>query len=278
MKPTRPQRSRGRSMAAIALLPALVVLLTSCAKVPITGRQQLNLIPGAQINSLAGEEYDQFLASHTRSNDAAATAQVRRVGQRIAGAVERFYAQRGEQQELEGYAWEFNLIQDDQMNAFAMPGGKVVVYTGILPVAETDAGLATVIGHEVAHVVARHGNERMSQALLAQFGGLALEAALKQKPQETRNLFLAAYGIGAQVGVLLPYSRLQESESDRLGLIFMAMAGYDPEAAVGFWQRMGSSKTGGAPPEFLSTHPADDTRIRNLRDLLPEARSYYQAG
>jgi predicted Zn-dependent protease len=157
-----------------------------------------------------------------------------------------------------------------------MPGGKVVVYSGILPVAKDDAGLAVVVGHEIAHAVAQHGDERMSQGLLAQMGGIALATALSSKPKETNQLFMAAYGIGTQVGVLMPYNRLQESEADRLGLIFIAMAGYDPHTAIDFWKRMSAKKEGGFLPEFLSTHPADETRIRNMEKLIPEAMQYYR--
>ena len=277
MKRTQAGVPGRRSRALAVLVPALVVFIAACARVPLTGRQQLNLIPGEQINSLAGEEYTQFISSHQASGDSRATAQVRRVGERIARAVEQFYASQGLQGELAGYEWQFNLIQDDQVNAFAMPGGKVVVYTGILPVTQNDAGLATVMGHEIAHVVARHGNERMSQALVVNLGGMALDAALKSRPAETRNLFLGAYGVGTQVGALLPFSRQQESEADHLGMIFMAMAGFDPAQAIGFWERM-SAQGGSAPPEFLSTHPADERRIRDLQKLLPEAQRYYQAG
>jgi predicted Zn-dependent protease len=261
--------------AGVLLLAALL-FISACSTVPVTGRRQLNLIPESQINGLSLQQYQEFLATHSLSEDPAATAMVLRVGQRIQQAVERFYHQRGEAGALSGYQWEFNLIEDPQVNAWCMPGGKVVVYTGLLPVAVDETGLAVVVGHEVAHAIAQHGNERMSQGLLTQLGGLALDKALENKPAETRGLFMTAYGVGAQVGVLLPYSRLHESEADHLGLIFMAMAGYDPRGALGFWQRMAAAKQGAAPPEFLSTHPADDTRIRNLRELLPEALTYYE--
>jgi predicted Zn-dependent protease len=189
--------------------------------------------------------------------------------------VERYFHEHNLSGRLKGYKWEFNLVEDKEINAWCMPGGKVVVYTGILPVAKDETGLAVVMGHEIAHAVAQHGDERMSQALLAEMGGMALSLALSQNPSQTNDLYLAAYGAGATVGVLLPYSRLQESEADRLGLIFMAMAGYDPRAAVDFWKRMAASKKGGAAPEFLSTHPADSKRINNIEKLIPEAMSYY---
>jgi predicted Zn-dependent protease len=202
---------------------------------------------------------------------------VKRVGQNIVAAVDEFCKANCDENPFEGYQWEINLIEDAQVNAFAMPGGKVVVYTGILPVAQTEAGLATVMGHEIAHVFAGHGEERMSQGLLVQMGGIALSTALQKQPEQTQNLFMSAYGMGSQVGVLLPFSRLHETEADRLGTIFMAMAGYNPNEAVGFWQRMAAVKGDkAAPPEFLSTHPADDTRIRNLQEMIPEAMEYYK--
>jgi predicted Zn-dependent protease len=202
---------------------------------------------------------------------------VKKVGKKIQGSVETYFAQNGMSAELSGYAWEFNLVESEDLNAWCMPGGKVVVYTGILPVTRDEAGLAVVMGHEIAHAVAKHGNERMSQQLVTQMGGVALSTALEEKPDKTRQLWTAAFGLGSQVGVLLPFSRLQETEADRLGLIFMAMAGYDPHKAVDFWKRMASQKEGAAPPEFLSTHPSDETRIQKLNGLVPEAMKYYSA-
>jgi predicted Zn-dependent protease len=178
--------------------------------------------------------------------------------------------------EVKYYEWEFNLIESKQVNAWAMPGGKVVVYTGILPVASDEKGLAVIMGHEIAQVVADHGNERMSQGLIFQFGGMALSTALSKKPQQTQKLWMQVYGAGAQYGVMLPYSRLHESEADHLGLVFMAMAGYDPNSAVGFWKRMAKKKSGQAPPEFLSTHPSDERRIQNIRNLIPQAMACYR--
>jgi predicted Zn-dependent protease len=178
--------------------------------------------------------------------------------------------------QLKGYRWKFTLVQDDAVNAWAMPGEKVVVYTGMLPITRDATGLAVVMGHEIGHAVAEHGNERMSQALIAQLGGLALSSALSRYPGKTQQIFMSAYGVGTQVGVLLPYSRLQESEADHLGLIFMATAGYDPRAAEDFWERMAAAKGGGSVPEFLSTHPSDRTRIENIRRLIPEAMTYYR--
>jgi predicted Zn-dependent protease len=251
-------------------------IITSCSKVPITGRQQLALLPESQMMSMAVTNYNQFLKENQLSNDAGKVAMVKNVGQKIATAVERYMRENGLSDRIEGYKWEFNLVKEDDVpNAWAMPGGKVVVYTGLLPYTKTEAGLAVVMGHEIAHAIARHGNERMSQALLIETGGTALNLALSQKPEETRNLYLMAYGIGSQVGISLPYSRAHETEADKLGLIFMAMAGYDPHEAVAFWQRM-SQAGGQKPPEFLSTHPADQTRVKNLQEYMPKAMNYYK--
>jgi predicted Zn-dependent protease len=267
-------------MLSVVMIAALAaVFVAACAKVPVTGRSQLNLIPSSQMMSMSAEQYDAFLKQNPPSRDAAATDRVRRVGRRIQGAVERYMKQHNMADRIQGYQWQFNLVDNKQVNAWCMPGGKVVVYTGILPVTRDDDGLAVVMGHEIAHAVAEHGSERMSQQLLAQMGGVALSEAVKSKPAETQQLWMAAFGAGAQFGALLPFSRLQESEADRLGLIFMAMAGYNPREAVPFWERMAASKEGqGAPPEFMSTHPSDATRIRKLNEMMPEALTYYQSG
>jgi predicted Zn-dependent protease len=225
--------------------------------------------------SMSSQQYGEFLSGHPRSANKSQTRMVKKVGGEIQRAVEGYFAAENLSGELKGYAWEFNLVESPEVNAWCMAGGKVVVYTGILPVTKTEAGLAVVMGHEVAHAVAKHGNERMSQLLIAQLGGMALSEALKTKPEKTRELWMTAYGVGAQLGAILPYSRLHEKEADRLGLIFMAMAGYDPNEAVAFWQRMARLKGGAGPLEFLSTHPSDETRIREIREALPEAMRYY---
>jgi predicted Zn-dependent protease len=262
----------------IALLTAsLVILVAACSTVPVTGRQQLDLVPSNQVMTMSFDAYKDFLSKHDVVTGTPEAQMVRRIGENIRGAVERYLASQKESDLLAGYRWEFNLVNDKSVNAWCMPGGKVVVYTGILPVTRDENGLAVVMGHEIAHAIARHGNERMSQGLLAQLGGVALSTALSQNPSQTNSLFMAAYGLGTQVGILLPYSRLQESEADRLGLIFMAMAGYDPQAAPDFWQRMAAQKQGGSPPEFLSTHPSDQQRINQIRNqYLPEALTYYR--
>lgn len=252
---------------------ALAATLAACTTVPITGRSSLNLIPEQELLSMSLTSYQDFLDQAKLSDDPEAVAMVRRVGERMAAATEAYLKSIG--QPVSEFAWEFNVVEDEAANAWVMPGGKVVVYSGILPIAKDDAGLATVLGHEIAHVVAQHGNERMSQQLLAQLGGAALSVAVRDAPGQTQNLFMAAYGAGAQVGVLLPYSRLQESEADRIGLTLMAIAGYDPRAAIDFWQRM-ETEGGPRPPQFLSTHPSPGNRIANIERYLPEALAIYR--
>jgi predicted Zn-dependent protease len=245
--------------------------------VGITGRKQLNFMPDSVINSMSVEQFNQFMSESKISTDGQKNEMVERVGSRIQQAVDEFCQQHCDEDPFEGYEWEFKLVEDDAINAFAMPGGKVVVYTGLLPVAQNEAGLAVVVGHEIAHVFAEHGAERMSQGLLVQMGSIALAEALEEQPDLTKSIFMTSYGLGAQVGLMLPFSRLHENEADRLGLIFMAMAGYDPQEAVGFWERMAAKKEGSSqPPEILSTHPADATRIQNIKDLMPEAMEYYK--
>jgi predicted Zn-dependent protease len=255
---------------------SLGMVLVGCSEVGITGRSQLNLVPDSIINSMSLKEYDTFIASSKLSTDTAKTEMVKRVGTRIVKAVGEYCKTKGIEDPLASYDWEFNLVVDPNVNAFAMPGGKVVVYTGLLPVAQSETGLAVVVGHEIAHVFAKHGAERMTQQLLVKGGGMALSEALKEKPAETQNLFMTSYGLGTQIGILLPYSRTHESEADHLGLIFMAMAGYDPHEAVMFWERMAAQSSGSKPPELLSTHPADETRIKDIERLLPEAMEYYK--
>jgi predicted Zn-dependent protease len=265
-----------RHQVHLVLLIVSSMVIVSCSTVPVTGRRQLNLVPQSQMLSMSFQEYGTFLQQNKVSTNQEQTALVKRVGGRIQGAVERYFAEKGISDQLSGYKWEFNLVESNEVNAWCMPGGKVVVYTGILPVTKDEDGLAVVLGHEIAHAVAQHGNERMSQGLLAQLGGMALNEALANKPEQTRQLWMTAFGAGVQVGALLPFSRTQESEADHLGLIFMAMAGYDPQTAVPFWQRMAQLSAGKAPPEFLSTHPSDQSRIEKIKAELPEALQYYK--
>ncbi|MFL5729331.1 MAG: M48 family metallopeptidase [Cytophagaceae bacterium] len=263
-------------MKKILVVGLMTMIFLGCARNPVTHRSELSLVPNNEVLSLSSTSYKDFLAQHKLSTDAEKTAMVKRVGLKIQMAVTDYLNKNNLSKELEGYAWEFNLVEDPQVNAWCMPGGKVVVYTGLLPVAQDENGLATVLGHEIAHAIAKHGNERMSQGLIQQLGGVALQVALSNKPSTTQNLFYAAYGAGSQVGVILPFSRTQEAEADHMGLIFMAMAGYDPQTALTFWQRMAASSKG-APPEFLSDHPADATRIKNIEKEMPEAMGYYNA-
>lgn len=262
-------------VAGITIISLLV--LWSCRTVPVTGRSQLSIVSDSQVRGMSLEAYDKFLSEHKVITGTREAAMVQNVGERISKAVESYLASKNLADESQ-FSWEFNLVEDKAMNAWAMPGGKVVVYTGILPVARDDTGVAVIMSHEIAHVVAGHGAERMSQGLLTQLGGMALSTALSREPERTRDLYMTAFGVGAQVGVLLPYSRLHESEADHLGLIFMAIAGYDPNEAVGFWQRMSKATEGKAPPEFLSTHPSDKTRIKEIQEHIPEAMTYYRGG
>jgi predicted Zn-dependent protease len=251
------------------------LLFLQCSPVPVTGRRQLNLIPQSQILSLSYQTYDNFIDSVKVESGTPDANMVKAVGNDIQKAVERYFRERNNSSRIKNYRWEYNLVQNTSVNAFAMPGGKVAVFTGIFPVAQGSNGLAVVIGHEIAHAVANHGNERMSQLLLIQLGGMALSEALEKQPALTKQLALAAFGVGAQLGILLPYSRTHETEADRLGMIFMAMAGYNPAEAIEFWQRM-QERDGPTVPEFLSTHPSDQTRIENLKKFLPEAMKYYR--
>lgn len=254
-------------------LITLAIALGACTTVPVTGRHQLSLVSSSTMLGMSAQQYQEFLKTNPVSRDASSTEMVSRVGKNIARAVQKYMAHKGMSEQLKGYKWEFNLVESKEANAWCMPGGKVVVYTGILKYTKDDTGLAVVLGHEIAHAVAGHGQERLSQGMLAQLGGLALSEAMRQKPQQTQQLWMSAYGVGAQYGALLPFSRLQESEADEMGLIFMALAGYDPHEALTFWQRMSEGK-GGAPPEFMSTHPSDATRIQDIQKKLPEAMTY----
>lgn len=257
-------------------LVGIMFILSGCSSVPLTGRKQLAMLPESEMITMGLASYQEFMKENPVSTDRANVAIVSEVGKNLTAAVESFLKSNGLESRLEGYAWEFSLVASDIPNAFCIPGGKVVIYSGILPFTADKNGLAVVISHEIAHAVARHGNERMSQQLLVQLGGIALSEATKGKPEETKSIYNTVYGIGAQVGLLLPYSREHEYEADKLGLIFMAMAGYDPQSAIGFWEKM-SSSGGTKPPEFLSTHPSDAARIEAIRKSLPEAMKYYKA-
>jgi predicted Zn-dependent protease len=248
----------------------------ACKTNSITGRSQLDLVSESQVQVLALTQYKDFLSKNPAVSSTNPNQEmIRRVGKRIATAITQYYTEHGAGAELKGYTWEFNLVESKEINAWCMPGGKVVVYTGLLPVTQNETALAIVLGHEITHAVAGHGRERMSQEMLAQGIQIAGNVALSNNPQ-TVNIFNQVYGPAAQIGVLLPYSRKQETEADHYGLIYAAMAGYNPEEAITFWTRM-ASMSGEKPPVFLSDHPADQQRIDDLKKEMPEALKYYKA-
>jgi predicted Zn-dependent protease len=251
---------------------AMILLLCSCSTVPISGRKQPLMPPESYMVSQSALSYEQVLSESTRSENSQQIAQLKKVGIRISTAVEAFMKMNGMEERIADFQWEFNLIEEEVPNAWCMPGGKVVFFTGILPFTQNESGMAVVMGHEVAHAVARHGSERLTYQMGQQGIGSLLSWGTQES--EYHEAYMQLYGMGSELGLILPYSRLHESEADRLGLIFMAMAGYDPHAAVSFWQRMAAAK-GETPPEFLSTHPADQTRIQNLQKSMDEALQYY---
>jgi predicted Zn-dependent protease len=253
-------------------------VLVACSKNAVTGRSQLHLIPESELQSMATQQYQQFLSQNkvvSASSDRDAEM-VKRVGQGIANAVTEYYRSKGLQNQLEGYKWEYNLVNNNQANAWCMPGGKIVVYTGLLPYTQNEAALAIVVGHEVSHAVLQHGNARMSQGLLQQGLGEALSVALAQKPEATQSVFLQAFGVGSSLG-MLGFSRKDESEADHYGLIWAALAGYNPQEAIPFWERMANQASNSArPPELLSDHPSDARRIQDIKNWMPEAMKYYR--
>lgn len=250
-------------------------LFIGCATVPISGRRQVNLYPESEMIAMSLTAYDEFLAESDVVGDYNAQAKmVESVGHKIAAAVEEYMKKINQTKRIEGFEWEFKLVDDQTVNAWCMPGGKVVFYTGIMPICKDETGVAVVMGHEIAHAVARHGNERMSQGVLINGAGATLDILTSEKPGLAREILLQSYGIGSALGTLA-YSRSHESEADRLGMVFMALAGYDPSQAAAFWQRM--SEIGGeAPPEWLSTHPSNQRRIEDIEEFLPEAMKYYE--
>jgi predicted Zn-dependent protease len=254
----------------------LLSFLISCGVVPFTGRKQFVAIPSSQMIALSNESYSQVLAEGKLSTNDNYRTMVSKVGQRLTKAVEAYLKQNNLQSVTEGYKWQYNVLVSEDLNAWCMPGGQIAFYEGILPICQDENGIAVVMGHEIAHAVAQHGNERMSQQLAIQMGGIALSEALNTQKQETIDLAMLAFGVGAQVGVMLPYSRTHESEADELGLYFMAMAGYNPQTALAFWERMAKLSTS-RPPEFLSTHPNPSNRIANLKRIMPKAMEYYNA-
>lgn len=265
-------------MQKTLIAATLALGLVSCSQNAITGKNQLTLYSDADIQNMAAQQYRQFLSENkVVSTSASKDAEmVRRIGQRLTTAIKNYYTQKGLGSELSGYQWEYNLVNSNEVNAWCMPGGKIVVYTGLLPITQNEAALAVVMGHEIAHALAKHGNERMSRASLAELGGQALSVALANKSPIAQNIFMQAYGVGTNVGVMLPFGRNQELEADKFGLMFSAMAGYNPQEAIPLWERMEKAGGGNKPPEFLSTHPSEGRRIEELKKLMPEALTYYK--
>jgi predicted Zn-dependent protease len=256
------------------LIMLVVGLMVQCSKVPLTGRRQFKIVPTSQMTSMSASQYEQVKTDSPPLPDTDdRVILVKKVGAKIAAAVNQYLSDNGFEKRVDDFNWEFNVVDEQIVNAWCMPGGKVMFYTGILGICQDEAGIATVMGHEIAHAVARHGNERMSQQLVIQTGGMAMAASMDQQPELTQNIFMSAIGAGSQLGIL-KFSRMNESEADQMGLVFMAMAGYEPGNAVNFWQRMAAGKGDGAPPEFMSTHPSDERRIADIQAYLPEARKY----
>ncbi len=252
-----------------------IFIITACSTVPLTNRKQFTAIPSSQMLALSTQSYNQVLQEETISKNNSEVQEIRKVGRRVTDAVEKYLNQIGSEELIAGYQWEYNLIKEDVLNAWCMPGGKIAFYTGILPVCKNENGIAVVMSHEIAHAIAKHGNERMSQQLALQLGGMALSQALKEKSETTMQLAMTAFGIGSQLGVILPYSRSHEKEADELGLYFMAMAGYDPREAPLLWERMIEAGSGSGTPEFLSTHPNPQKRINHLERIMPKAMEFY---
>lgn len=258
----------------LILTLTVAVLVAACSTVALTGRKQLLLVPDSEVLAMSEQSYTEFIQQSPLSTDKVTTDMVKRVGSRIAAAVVTYMKSVGRESEVANYSWEYNLVQSNDINAFCMPGGKIVVYTGILPVTQIETGLAVVLGHEIAHAVARHSSEQMSQQIMLETGGSLIGGLIGNASQSTQNVIGTIYGLGGQIGTL-KFSRNMELEADKLGLIFMAMAGYDPNYAVTFWTRM-AQQSGGTTIEWLSTHPSDATRIADIQKDLPEALKYYK--
>lgn len=256
-------------MKKIVLIVLVFIGVSACKVNPFTGQKTLNFYPNSQVFPSAFAQYDQFLTENKVVTGTADAQMITRVGQRISSAAERWLAANGHPGYLKDYKWEYNLVNDESVNAWCMPGGKIVFYTGILPITQSETGIAVVMGHEVAHALADHGAQRMSAGTLQQIGAVAGNIAIQD--EQKRNIFNQAYGIGSQVGVMLPFSRGHETEADLIGLQIMAIAGYDPYEAAELWKRMKANSGGEAPPEFMSTHPSNDTRINNLTAWAPDA-------
>ncbi len=259
-------------LSRIVLFSTLIIIVISCGKVMITGRNQMLLFSQGELTSLSNQAYTEIMSTTSPSTNRAQTAMVNKVGEDLTQAVERYLKKNGWESSLEGITWKFDLVKSDQVNAFCLPNGNIVFYEGIMKITNTPDLVAVVMGHEIAHALAKHGNERMSQEALVGVAGQALAAYVGSESQKSQMLFGLAFGVGSQLGVLLPYSRKHEYEADRLGLIIMAMAGYDINVAPGFWEKMSDGK--GGTMEFFSTHPSDANRIAQIKKVLPEAATY----
>lgn len=266
---TKSTMKKHLSVYAISLL-----MLAGCSSVPITGRKQLLLVSDQEVLSSSLTQYNSYIKSAQKSTNAAQTAMVVRVGKNIAAATEQYLRNNGLAAEIKEFSWEFNLVKSSEVNAFCMPGGKIVVYEGLMKLVSSDDELAVVLGHEVAHAVAKHSNERISQQMLTQYGAQLLSESLSEKNQMIQTIANTVYGIGSKYGVTLPFSRKHESEADYMGLILMTMAGYNPDKAVTFWQKM-SASSGGKVPELLSTHPSDARRISDIQKELPAIKAKF---
>jgi predicted Zn-dependent protease len=257
----------------ITLTAALALTFAACSTNPFTGKSNLSLVSNSEIFPTAFAQYDQFLKENKVITGTKEATMVTAVGQKIKAAAEKYLASIGQSEYLKGYAWEYHLVQSNEVNAWCMPGGKIVVYSGILPITKDESGLATVLGHEVAHALLNHGAQRMSTEMLAQLGAQGVAVATSGKTESTQQIFQQAYGLGAQYGAIMPFGRSQESEADKVGLTLMAIAGYNPDNALAFWQRMSANSGGSATPEFLSTHPSDATRISSITKEIPTAKA-----
>ncbi len=251
----------------------LFLLIMACTTNPFTGSKDLNFVSNSELFPTAFQQYDQFLSENKVVKGTSQSAMVVSVGQKIKNAAEKYLNAKGYKGYLDGYAWEYNLVDDPAVNAWCMPGGKIVVYTGIMSVTQNEAGLATVLGHEVAHALANHGAQRMSASTIQQLGATGVAVATSGQSETAQQLYQQAYGVTTQYGAMLPFSRKHENEADEIGLTLMAIAGYNPEQAVAFWQRMDANSGGSAPPEFLSTHPSSTTRINHIKSLIPTAKA-----
>ncbi len=249
------------------------ILIIACAKNPFTGKSTLALVGNDQIFPSAFQQYNQFLSENKVIAGTADAKKIETIGTKIKVAAEKWLTANGNASYLDGYQWEYKLVDSKEVNAWCMPGGKIVFYTGILPICKTDAGIACVMGHEVSHALANHGQQRMSAGMLQQLGAVGTAVAVGNQSPETQQLAMTAYGAATQLGGMLPFSRSHETEADQIGLLLMAIAGYNPDESVVFWERMSANAGGNKPPEFMSTHPSDETRIANLRALIPQVKT-----